>query len=122
MTRVSLVVDIQAGTAVEVPMTPEEEATFVASLEPDPNDYPLSMTNLRLGILAAGYSVEDIETEFLSIPDRLIRETVWTWWSTAQNIAWNHEYTQQLLVIAGFTQEQARVMWVNRVKAILAGA
>lgn len=123
MTRQIAIYDVLTGENVVRDMTPEEEAAYEAELakDPDPGDHPLSMTDLRLGIIAAGHSIEQIDAAFKIIPDTTTREIVNVWWNTTPVIHWSHPQTQQLLLLAGFSQEQAHAMWVNRIKAMKAG-
>jgi len=97
------------------------EVKFVHELEeipaPSPIDFPLSDVDLRLGLIAAGHSIESIEAIIKAIPDQAARETAWTFWDRSTLIHWEHPMTQQLLGVAGFTEAEAAAMWMARVAA-----
>lgn len=80
----------------------------------DPADYPLSDRQLRLGLIAAGILPSAVRNTIISsITDPFEQEAALTWFDRTAQIHWNHPQTQQLMALAGFTQQQAAAMWLQ---------
>jgi hypothetical protein len=79
----------------------------------DPNDYPLTMRQLRLGLVLNGFPVDFIQTAIAAIPDAMQRAIATIWYEeTSTNIQWSHPMTQSLIAAAGISAEQAAAMWM----------
>lgn len=79
---------------------------------PQPADFPLSMRQLRLGLVANGFPVDFIATTIAAIQDAGQRAVATIWYEETSTVFWDHPMTQQLIAAAGLTQEQAGAMWL----------
>jgi len=105
----------------------------------DPADYPLSMRQLRLGLLANDFPVNFIqdvitglvwaeddprwsEFELSPSPEQIAvartaqagnQARAQIWYEETSVVEWDHPMTQQLIVAAGLTTEQAGTMWMQ---------
>jgi hypothetical protein len=80
----------------------------------DPNDYPLTMRQLRLGLVLNGFPVDFIKTAIIAISDEMQRAIATIWYEeTSTNIQWSHPMTQQLIASAGISAEKAAAMWMQ---------
>lgn len=86
--------------------------TLTDAPPPDPNDFPLSDRQLRLGLVMSGVSLDTIETAISSIPDPIQRAVAQIWWDRSLKIEWAHPMRVQLQALVGLTDEQARAMWL----------
>lgn len=89
---------------------------FVHTLEdipaPHPSDRPLTKRQLRLGLLANGILPSTIRSTLEAIEDPVQREVALTWFEYTDLIQWDHEQTQALMSLAGFSSDQAAAMWI----------
>lgn len=91
---------------------------FVNVLEdaptPTPDDVPLSMRQLRLGLLLiGGFPATFIQDTIAAIPDPTERAVAQIWYEETSTVEWSHPMTQQLIAAAGITPEQAAAMWMQ---------
>lgn len=91
---------------------------FVSALEdapvPTPADTPLTMRQLRLGLLLiGGFSASFIQDAIDAIPDATQRGVAQIWYDESATVEWSHPMTQQLIAGAGLTTEQAAAMWMQ---------
>ena len=85
-----------------------------------PSMFPLSDLQLRLGLIAAGKSVETIEAQIKSITDPVQRQTFWAYWDRATTVRWDSTEMQALLAFVGIPVADAAVMWMAAVNIKLA--
>jgi hypothetical protein len=79
-----------------------------------PSDTPLTMRQLRLGLLLiGGFSVSFIQDAITAIPDTTQRGIAQIWYDETSVVEWDHPMTQQLIAAAGLTTEQAADMWMQ---------
>lgn len=91
---------------------------FVSALEdapvPTPADTPLTMRQLRLGLLLiGGFPASYIQDAINAIPDATQRGVAQIWYDESATVEWGHPMTQQLIAGAGLTTEQAAAMWMQ---------
>jgi hypothetical protein len=91
---------------------------FVNTLDdapvPTPADTPLTMRQLRLGLLLiGGFPATFIQDAINAIPDATERGVAQIWYDESATIEWEHPMTQQLIAAAGITTEQAAAMWMQ---------
>lgn len=85
----------------------------------DPNDYPLNMRKLRLGLVRNGFPVDFVPSIIGTIPDALQRAEAQIWYEeTTEGVLWGHPMTQALLAAAAqatpnLTLEFAAQMWIE---------
>lgn len=91
--------------------------TFVYALEdapaPHPSDRPLSARQLRLGLIANGFSLASIVTILDAIADPVIRDQAQVWWEFTPEIVWGHDWTQILIAMMNIPLEAAATMWME---------
>lgn len=81
---------------------------------PTPADTPLTMRQLRLGLLLiGGFSASFIQDAINAIPDATQRGVAQIWYDESATVEWGHPMTQQLIAGAGLTTEQAAAMWTQ---------
>lgn len=79
-----------------------------------PSDTPLTMRQLRLGLLLiGGFSASFIQDAIDAISDATQRGIAQIWYDESSVVEWDHAMTQQLIVGAGLTTEQAATMWMQ---------
>ena len=99
------------GTYVEGVFYPP---AVVQPPDPTPADTPLTMRQLRLGLLLiGGFSVSFIQDAINAIPDATQRGVAQIWYDESATVEWGHPMTQQLIAGAGLTTEQAAAMWMQ---------
>ena len=82
--------------------------------DPTPADTPLTMRQLRLGLLLiGGFSASFIQDAINAIPDATQRGVAQIWYDESATVDWSHPMTQQLIAGAGLTTEQAAAMWMQ---------
>lgn len=91
---------------------------FVSALEDapvlTPADTPLTMRQLRLGLLLiGGFPASYIQDAINAIPDATQRGVAQIWYDESATVEWGHPMTQQLIAGAGLTTEQAAAMWMQ---------
>ena len=91
---------------------------FVNTLDdapvPTPADTPLTMRQLRLGLLLiGGFPATFIQDAINAIPDATQRGVAQIWYDESATVEWDHPMTQQLIAAAGITTEQAAAMWMQ---------
>jgi len=97
-----------------VSFTPEEEDAALAATEPTPSTTPLTMRQLRLGLLLiGGFPATFIQDAINAIPDATQRGVAQIWYDESATVEWGHPMTQQLISAAGITTEQAATMWMQ---------
>lgn len=108
--------------AVEIAPPPSPEHLWVngawavppAPPLPTPADTPLTMRQLRLGLLLiGGFSASFIQDSINAIPDSTQRGVAQIWYDESATVEWGHPMTQQLIAGAGLTTEQAAAMWMQ---------
>lgn len=78
-----------------------------------PDNTPLTMRQLRLGLLLiGGFSASFIQDAINAIPDATQRGVAQIWYDESATVEWSHPMTQQLIAGAGLTTEQAAAMWM----------
>lgn len=78
-----------------------------------PNDAPLTMRQLRLGLLLiGGFPASFIQDAINAILDPTERGIAQIWYDETSVVEWGHPMTQQLIAAAGLTTEQAAAMWM----------
>ena len=81
---------------------------------PTPSDTPLTMRQLRLGLLLiGGFSSSFIQDAINAIVDATQRGIAQIWYDESSVVEWDHPMTQQLITAAGLTTEQASTMWMQ---------
>ena len=114
MARFHISTDAKTGEKVTVAFTPEEEAAADAASIPTPATTPLTMRQLRLGLLLiGGFSASFIQDAINAIPDATQRGVAQIWYDESATVEWGHPMTQQLIAGAGLTTEQAAAMWMQ---------
>jgi hypothetical protein len=79
---------------------------------PTPSNSPLSMRQLRLGLVLNGFPVDFIRTAVNAIPDTMQRAVATIWLEETTIVHWDHPMTQQLIAAAGLDAAQAATMWM----------
>jgi len=113
--RFHLVTDAASGETVSVPFTPSEEAAADAALaaQHSPATTPLTMRQLRLGLLLiGGFPATFIQDAISAIPDATQRGIAQIWYDESATVEWGHPMTQQLIAATGIPTEQAAAMWM----------
>jgi hypothetical protein len=90
--------------------------TFTPQVAPTrtPANTPLTMRQLRLGLLLiGGFSASFIQDAINAIPDATQRGVAQIWYDESATVEWGHPMTQQLIAGAGLTTEQAAAMWMQ---------
>jgi hypothetical protein len=116
MARFHTIVDARTGAKAVVPFSPEEEAAedAAAAYSSTPADTPLTMRQLRLGLLLiGGFPATFIQDAINAIPDATARGVAQIWYDESATVEWGHPMTQQLIAAAGITTEQAAAMWMQ---------
>jgi hypothetical protein len=70
-----------------------------------PVNFPLTARQLRLGLLASGFSIAVIEA---NLPDEVSK----VWWEYSDIVEWNHPMRLQLTQLLQLTDEEASAMWM----------
>lgn len=98
----------------------EGEVKFVHELDdipeppaPTPETHPLSMRQLRLGLLLNGFSVTFIQDIINEMEDPIERSIAQIWYEETNTVEWNHPMTQSLMAAAGINETNARTMWLQ---------
>ena len=79
-----------------------------------PSNTPLTMRQLRLGLLLiGGFPATFIQDAINAIPDATQRGVAQIWYDESATVEWEHPMTQQLIAAAGITTEQAAAMWMQ---------
>lgn len=86
--------------------------------EPTPADVPLSMRQLRLGLVRNGFPVDFVKQAIAAIEDDLERAEATIWYEETSSVEWAHPMTQALMATAAtvnpaFTLELAATMWME---------
>lgn len=115
--RFHLVTSAITGDTEKIPFTIEEEVAAdaaAAAAQPTPANTPLTMRQLRLGLLLiGGFPATFIQDAISSIPDATQRGIAQIWYDETSVVEWAHPMTQQLIAGAGLTPEQAAAMWMQ---------
>lgn len=91
-------------------------AVFTPHVTPPraPSNTPLTMRQLRLGLLLiGGFPASYIQDAISAIPDATQRGVAQIWYDESATVEWSHPMTQQLIAAAGITTEQAAAMWMQ---------
>lgn len=114
MPRSHVVTNATTGETLIVPFTPEEEAAAAAAeaAANTPANFPLSMRQLRLGLLGAGFPVDFIASTISGMSDPAAKAAATIWYEETSTVHWDHAMTQALISEAGLTEEQASLMWM----------
>jgi hypothetical protein len=91
---------------------PEPEPEPPPPPAPTPSNTPLSMRQLRLGLVMNGFPVGFIVTAINAIPDTMQRAIATIWYEETSLVHWDHPMTQSLIAASGLTTEQAAAMWM----------
>lgn len=116
MGRTHVITSASTGDVKVVPFTAEEEAAADAAEAAynSPANNPLTMRQLRLGLLLiGGFSASFIQDAINAIPDATQRGVAQIWYDESATVEWGHPMTQQLIAGAGLTTEQAAAMWMQ---------
>lgn len=81
-------------------------------LDMTPADFPLSMRQLRLGLLGAGKPVGFIQDVIDGIADVTQRAYAQIWYEETSVVEWDHAQTQALIALSGLSSEEASAMWL----------
>ncbi len=98
-----------------VDMTPEEVAAAEAAIAArnTPANTPLTMRQLRLGLLlVGGFPASYIQDAINAIPDATERGVAQIWYDETSEVQWGHPMTQQLIAATGIPAENAAAMWM----------
>lgn len=100
-----------AGQYLIIEPEPEPEP------EPPPTptlaNTPLSMRQLRLGLVENGFGAGFISAAIAAMPPGIDRDRATVWYEeTKTGVQWNHPMTQALIAASGLTTEQAAAMWM----------
>ena len=88
--------------------------TLADATVPTPADTPLTMRQLRLGLLLiGGFPASYIQDAILAIPDATQRGIAQIWYDETTEVQWDHPMTQQLIAATGIPTEQAAAMWMQ---------
>lgn len=79
----------------------------------DPIGHPLADWQLRMGLVANGYSIETIEATIKAIEDPAEREMFWNAWDRPTVIRWDSPATQTFMTWLGIPESYARDMWMT---------
>lgn len=121
--RDAAVADLATATASLTSVTAERDAALaqVASLQAEleaiknPTDtqgFPvLSAVQLRLGIVGAGMSLDEIDAAIAGIPDTVQRVTVQTYWQYATQFERSHPLVAGMVSLLGLTDAEADAIW-----------
>jgi hypothetical protein len=106
---------IVTGTAVaRVGVVVKFVNTLADAPIPTPADTPLTMRQLRLGLLLiGGFPATFIQDAITAIPDATQRGVAQIWYDESATVEWEHPMTQQLIAAAGITTKQAAAMWMQ---------
>lgn len=116
MGRTHVITNSATGTVTVVAFTDEEEAAADAAeaANNSPPNNPLTMRQLRLGLLLiGGFPATFIQDAINAIPDATQRGVAQIWYDESATVDWSHPMTQQLIAGAGLTTEQAAAMWMQ---------
>lgn len=97
---------------------PEFEIEAYVAPELTPADVPLSMRQLRLGLVRNGFPVDFVQQAISAIEDDLERAEATIWYEETSTVDWSHPMTQALMAAAAavnpaFTLELAATMWME---------
>lgn len=79
---------------------------------PTPSNTPLSMRQLRLGLVMNGFPVDFIANAIAAIPDTMQRAVATIWYEETSVVHWDHPMTQSLITASGLNPTQAATMWM----------
>jgi len=79
---------------------------------PTPEETPISMRQLRLGLLASGFAPTFIMDVIAAIPDVPERAVATIWYEETSTVEWGHPMTQSLMAAAGISEAAAKAMWL----------
>jgi len=109
-----------ASVALSAVDTPEDWAALMASgipiapyEQPEPPLGPLTARQLRLGLVAAGFSLGDVEAAIDAIEDQTDREVARIEWEYATTFERSHPLIEQVGAALGLTPEQIDAMWAE---------
>lgn len=92
---------------------PEPEPEPPPPPTPTPANTPLSMRQLRLGLVMNGFPVDFIQTAINAIPDTMQRAIATIWYEETSVVHWAHPMTQSLITASGLNPTQAATMWMQ---------
>jgi hypothetical protein len=116
MGRTHVITSAATGAVTVVAFTDEEEAAAdaVEAANNSPSSNPLTMRQLRLGLLLiGGFPATFIQDAITAISDATQRGVAQIWYDESATVEWEHPMTQQLISAAGITTEQAAAMWMQ---------
>ena len=111
-----VIVNAKTGEVTYRQWSSAEEAAAAAATAAmnTPSNTPLTMRQLRLGLLLiGGFSASFIQDAINAIPDATQRGVAQIWYDESATVEWGHPMTQQLIAGAGLTTEQAAAMWMQ---------
>ncbi|WEX07364.1 hypothetical protein [Chelativorans sp. AA-79] len=92
----------------------EAEGNEIAPYEPVPNPLgPLTARQIRLGLIASGISLAQVEAAIEAIPDEGERETAQVEWEYATQFLRHHPLMVQIATVLDLTDEQVDAMWAS---------
>lgn len=113
--------NVSTGQRTSRPYTAEEQtAVDVAkaaelAAASDPNNFPLTMRQLRLALLTFGSKPVDFVASVINNvadPVEKAKATIW-YEETTDGISWGHPETQFLIAASGLTSDQAKALWLK---------
>jgi hypothetical protein len=116
MGRTHVITSASTGEVKVVPFTVEEEAEADAAeaARNAPTNNPITMRQLRLGLLLiGGFPASYIQDAINAISDATQRGVAQIWYDETSTVEWEYPMTQQLIAAAGITTEQAAAMWMQ---------
>lgn len=116
MPATDVILNAETGETTYRQWTPDEEAAAAAAeaARHVPANTPLTMRQLRLGLLLiGGFPATFIQDAINAIPDTTQRGVAQIWYDETSVVEWDHPMTQTLIAAAGLSTEQAAAMWMQ---------
>lgn len=79
----------------------------------NPVDYPLTMRQLRIGLVVNGFDVNIIKTVIDAIADPMQRAIATIWYEESSTVFWDHPMTQALMGLLGVPEANRVAMWMG---------
>jgi len=79
---------------------------------PDPEDYPLTARQIRLGLIRNGVALSAVQAAINALPTALQRDEAQIYWEFSTEYHWEHPMTQALLMLTSINSTAARAMWL----------
>lgn len=102
----------KAELAAQVATLQAQIAAGPAPAPPHEDGYPvLTAVQVRLGLLGAGITIQQVDAVIAAIPDVTAREQASTYWEYSITMRRNHPLVGQLAAALGLSSEQVDAMW-----------